>query len=103
MFFNQSFLSFPVLHDGQPYDRPSSHIYMLDLEGFTKVKVERLEPMVDEIVDFCNENELDLDQPVLEETKPSQVQGFIFSKVHFSTFRLKIELTYTKIVFSSFY
>ena len=56
---------------------------MLDLEGFTKVKVERLEPMVDEIVDFCNENELDLDQPVLEETKPSQVQGLIFCFLFF--------------------
>ena len=48
---------------------------MLELEGFTKVKVERLKSMINEIVDFCDENELDLDQPILDETKPNQVQG----------------------------
>jgi len=56
--------------------RPSNHTKMLELEGFTKVKVERLKSMINDIVDFCDENELDLDQPILDETKPSQVSFF---------------------------
>ena len=56
--------------------RPSSLEKMQNLEGFSAVKCNRLTRIVKTIATFSEDNEIDLDQPIVEKYTPTKVSNF---------------------------